>query len=368
MNGDPLRVACFSRYTRLGASSRLRALQFIPMLHDAGIQVDVFPLFDDLYLDDLYQRQQRRAGRVLTAYARRWRALRRARQHDVLWIEKELFPYLPWLLEGACLPAGMPVVVDYDDAVFHQYDLSQRASVRALLGRKIDRLMAAASCVSVGNRYLAARATQAGAGCVELVPTVVDVARYQVRPTQTVPGEPLVIGWIGSPATEHYLLALQPVLQAVCARQRARVVLVGASASMAQRLAGVPVQVQTWTEDTEAALIAGFDIGVMPLPDEPWERGKCGYKLIQYMACGLPVVASPVGVNRDIVVHGATGMLADGPAEWQAALQTLIDDPVQRRRWGLAGRQRMEEEYSMQVQGAHIARLLRAAAQPGGGR
>lgn len=360
-----LRVGAFTRYTRLGASSRLRTMQFLPMLRDAGISVDVFPLFDDQYLDDLYGNHQRHPARVVAAYARRWQALRQARQYDVLLIEKELFPYLPWALERFCLPAGVPMVVDFDDAVFHTYDCSPHAAVRAMLGHKIDQLMAAAACVSVGNGYLAARAVQASARRVKLVPTVVDLARYQLaentadRPPD---GSKVVIGWIGSPATEHYVLALQPVLHAVCAEQRARVVLVGASASMVQRLQGVPVEVQAWTEDTEAALIAGFHIGIMPLPDAPWERGKCGYKLIQYMACGLPVVASPVGVNRDIVLPSVTGILAESLADWQSALETMMADPALRQRWGLAGRKRVEEEYSMKLQGTRIVSMLYAAA------
>lgn len=366
--GPPLRVALFTRYARLGASSRLRFLQYLPSLRSQGIEVDVFPLFNDDYLADLYARQRRPAWRVLAAYAGRLAALRRARCHDVLWLEKELFPFLPPLLERAASPGGVPVVVDFDDAVFHNYDLSRHSLVRRLLGRKIDAVMAAAACVSAGNGYLADRARAAGATRVKVIPTVVDVSRYQARGAAVdAAAQPVVIGWIGSPATEHYLLALLPVLQTACAGNRARLVLVGASGSMLGAMVGVPVQVLPWSEGTEAAQIAAFDIGIMPLPDEPWERGKCGYKLIQYMACGLPVVASPVGVNRDIVEPGVTGFLAAGPADWQAALTALMADPSQRQRMGRQGRQRVEQVYSMQVQGAQIARLLRSVARSGRG-
>lgn len=358
----PLRVALFTRYTRLGASSRLRFLQYLPMLQAQGISVDVFPLFDDAYLGELYGQGRRSAGRVLQAYRARVAALRSARTHDLLWIEKELFPYLPRWLERAVQPRGLPVVVDYDDAVFHTYDRSRHALVRQLLGRKIDDVMAQAACVVAGNGYLAERARQANAPRVAVVPTVVDVSRYAPRPGAHTAERPLVIGWIGSPATDAYMLALAPALRSVCADGRARVVLVGASTSAADRLPGVPVQVQPWTEQTEAAQIAAFDIGVMPLPDEPWARGKCGYKLIQYMACGLPVVASPVGVNRDIVDPDVTGYLATDPAQWTQALDALLADAGLRARLGQAGRQRVEQVYSMDVQGARIAALLRDAA------
>lgn len=364
----PLRVALFTRYTRLGASSRLRFLQFLPLLHEQGIAVDVFPLFDDAYLAELYGQGRRSARRVLATYRARLLALRAARGHDLLWVEKELFPFLPRWLERAAQPRGLPVVVDYDDAVFHNYDRSRHSLVRRLLGRKIDDVMASAACVSAGNGYLAERARSAGAARVVVVPTVVDVSRYASKPAEPAsPARPLVIGWIGSPATDAYVRPLAPVLREACAGGRARVLLVGASAAAADALPGVPVQMQPWAEQTEAAQIASFDIGIMPLPDEPWARGKCGYKLIQYMACALPVVASPVGVNRDIVEPGVTGFLASGDAQWRQAFEALLADAALRRRLGEVGRQRVEQVYSMQVQGARIAALLRQAAAGGRG-
>ena len=364
----PLHVALFTRYTRLGASSRLRFLQFLPLLDEQGIAVDVFPLFDDAYLAELYGQGQRSAGRVLGAYRARLLALRAVRGHDLLWVEKELFPYLPRWLERAAQPRSLPVVVDYDDAVFHNYDRSHHALVRRLLGRKIDDVMASAVCVSAGNGYLADRARSAGAAQVAVVPTVVDVSRYAPKAAEpAAPARPLVIGWIGSPATGAYLQPLAAVLREVCAGGRARVVLVGAGTAAAADLPGVPVEVQPWAEQTEAAQIAAFDIGIMPLPDEPWARGKCGYKLIQYMACALPVVASPVGVNRDIVEPGLTGFLAGDDAQWRHAFEALLADAALRRRLGEMGRQRIEQVYSMRVQGARIAALLREAAAGGRG-
>lgn len=123
---------------------------------------------------------------------------------------------------------------------------------------------------------------------------------------------------------------------------------------------GLPMESIAWSEQTEAASIASFDIGIMPLVDEPFERGKCGYKLIQYMACGLPVVASPVGVNCQIVEHGVNGFLAETPAEWEDALRTLAADPGLRMRMGRAGRQKVEAQYAIQVAGPRMAELLKS--------
>ena len=120
-----------------------------------------------------------------------------------------------------------------------------------------------------------------------------------------------------------------------------------------------------WSEDTEVVQIQSMDIGVMPLTDTLWARGKCGYKLIQYMACGLPVVASPVGVNKEIVEHGMNGFLAETDEEWQKAIGTLLSDADLRRRMGAAGRKKVEENYSLQVWGPRVAQMLRRVADEG---
>jgi hypothetical protein len=126
------------------------------------------------------------------------------------------------------------------------------------------------------------------------------------------------------------------------------------------QVAGGPFVAQPWSEADEARLLRGIDIGIMPLPDEPWTRGKCGYKLIQYMASGLPVVASPVGVNRDLVRHGENGFIASSESEWEEALARLSADPDLCRRMGLAGRRRVEAEFSLEIQAPRLERLLRS--------
>lgn len=129
-------------------------------------------------------------------------------------------------------------------------------------------------------------------------------------------------------------------------------------------LTGVPVEVIPWREDSEVDEIRGFDAGIMPLPDEPWARGKCGFKLIQYMACGLPVVASPVGVNAEIVEEGGNGFLAEDGAAWVKALEGLRGDVGLPERMGAAGRRRVEERYCLGVTGARLVEVLRRAGPP----
>jgi len=224
-----------------------------------------------------------------------------------------------------------------------------------VLGRKIDRVMAAATLVIAGNGYLAERARAAGAAAVEILPTVIDLERYPVR-RQRSPG-PLIIGWIGSPSTQRYLHEISGPLATFCAESHARVVAIGPRADFS--IPGVPLEVVPWSEGGEVRAIQQFDIGLMPLPDSPFERGKCGFKLIQYMGCGLPMIASPVGVNREIVEDGVTGALGLDQDQWLSALRTLGGSDQLRARMGDAGRARVEARYSLQVTAPRLIELLR---------
>ncbi|GHE76999.1 hypothetical protein GCM10019059_40240 [Camelimonas fluminis] len=228
-----------------------------------------------------------------------------------------------------------------------------------VLGRKIDRVMARSALVMAGNPYLADRAHKAGATWVEIVPTVVDADAYDTSPRREVDGRPR-IGWIGSPSTwTQYMLPMLPMLSNLAERYGAALRVVGAG----PRAEGNGIENLPWSEEGESGLIQSMDIGLMPLDDSPWSRGKCGYKIIQYMACGLPVVASPVGVNAEIVEDGVTGFLATTETEWGTAIGRLLSDPDLRHRMGMAGRRRMEEHYSLQIWGPRVASMLRKVAE-----
>lgn len=351
-----MRILALTRYGRLAASSRLRILQYLPYLEGQGVKVAVSPLFDDNYVRCLYERGQRPLGSVLSGYGRRLMALLSAGDHDVLWIEKELLPWLPAWVERFVMRLGIPLVVDYDDAVFHAYAAHPGLWVRKMLGQKIEAVMRHATLVIAGNSYLEAHARAAGAQRVEYLPTVVDLARYPPLPMPEASAV-FTVGWMGTPVTEKYLAPYLPVITDLCFEQNMRVVLVGAKNIFLPP--GVPMDRRSWSEEREVADITGFDVGIMPLSNGPWEQGKCGYKLIQYMACARPVVASAVGANRDIVVHGENGFLAETPEEWLDLLLRLHTDAPLRRRMGEAGRARVEREFSLQVTAPRLLCWLR---------
>lgn len=348
-----------TRYDASGASSRLRHMQYAGALRAAGMETVIEPFFGGSYLANLYANRST-FPQALAAYGRRMRQLGRGSRADVLWLEKEALPWLPWAVENRLLPKGVPLVVDLDDAVFHNYDLHRSGVVRHVLGDKLDRLMARAALVTAGNPYLADRARAAGAARVEIIPTVVDLCTYVPAPPKKA-GEAATIGWIGTPSTwQAYVQPLMPLLADVTAAAGARIMAVGAGhAATAHPL----LDSKPWSEETEVARIHEMSIGIMPLADTPWAKGKCGYKLIQYMACGLPVIASPVGVNADIVEHGVNGFLAQTEAEWGEAIRTLLDDPDLRQRMGAAGRSKVEAQFALQFWGPRVAAMLAGVAK-----
>lgn len=358
-----VKVLVLTKYGRLGASSRMRSLQYLPWFEQAGLQVTVQPLLSDEFLSLRYRQGTYGVWSLLKAYVRRLSNLMAHRQFDVVWIEKEALPWWPLWLELVLL-RGVPYVLDYDDAIFHNYDRHSNPWVRRFYGRRLDGLMAHAALVVGGNNYLAQRARDAGAPWVEVVPTVIDLVRYPSQPQTLV--EPSVDGglprivWIGSPSTVRYLQLIREPLQALARCQPFMLRVIGGGVV---DLPGVQVEVVPWAEATEVENISVCQVGVMPLRDSLWERGKCGYKLIQYMACGLPVVASHVGVNPEIVRNGENGYLANTPEDWVTALGKLLESPSLQAQMGAAGRRRVEEKYCIQKTGPLMAQLLRTAAE-----
>lgn len=353
-----LKVLALTRYSRLGASSRLRTYQYVSICASLGIEIHVSPLLQDDYLKRLYAKQPKSWLGILRDYLKRAVLLLQAHKFDLIWIEKELFPDLPAWFEQALHALDIRYIVDYDDAIFHNYDLSQHPA-RRFLADKIDKVMRNSALVVCGNAYLAERAHFSGAHRVEIIPTVIDLERY--RAISPVAKKYTVVGWIGSPSTVKYLEIVAPALKALAEIFPLQLRVIGASFTWP----GLSVECRTWSEEKEVSEIQNFDIGIMPLADSPWEQGKCGYKLIQYMACGLPVVASPVGVNQEIVQHGVNGYLASSVNEWVNALHDMCSDPINRLVMGMKGRSEVNKTYCIQVTAPRLAQLFHEIAAKG---
>jgi glycosyltransferase involved in cell wall biosynthesis len=232
--------------------------------------------------------------------------------------------------------------------------------VRYSLGRKLEDLVMRAALVVVGNSVLAEWASSSGAGRIIELPSCVDLDRYSVTP---LPEGPFTLGWIGTPSTEKYLALVAEPLRQLQASYGARLIAIGVGDGFS--LPGVRIERASWREKDEAADLARCHVGIAPLANGTWERGKCGYKLVQYMAAGRATVASPVGANASIVVHGQTGFLAGSATEWTDALCTLAANPNLVTNFGANGRRRAEEMYSLQATSSKLIEALQAAASSG---
>ncbi len=329
------------RYGTLGASSRLRLAQYSPFLSQAGLDVTLRPFLEDDYLTALYGGRPR-TGAALAAYRRGLAIRAEIERHDLLWIEKELLPWLPYWLERGVL-RDTPYILDFDDAWALRYAASPSPLVRLLLRNKFGHLLRGAALTIVANDTLYHWALSEGARNILLLPTVIDLARYQPVPP---PSGTFTIGWIGTPLTAAYLHELAEPLRQLSQEAKTRLLVIGAPGFT---LPGVDVESLPWTEESEAALIGRCHVGIMPLPDTEWANGKSGYKLIQYMAMARPAVASGIGANNRIVTHGETGFLAHTAQDWMTHLRRLRDEPELGARLGWAARRRVEQNYSLGV-------------------
>jgi glycosyltransferase involved in cell wall biosynthesis len=344
-----VRVLFLTRYTVTGPSSRYRVVQFLPWLERAGIECTVQPLLDDRYLEARFSGRPPGAGRLVAAALRRVASLSGARRHDVVFVQKELFPWLPPVFEWALSVAGARVILDIDDAIHLPY------RGRPLLADKIPAAIARANLVLAGNRWLTDYARAFNPRTVHF-PTVVDAARFTPR---TGPGgEPPVVGWMGSPETVRFLDDIVPALRRVRAPFCLRVV--GAPRFAAE---GLAAGATAWSYDNEAGDLRGFDIGVMPLRDDEWARGKCSLKLLQYMSTGLATISSPAGSVRDIVTDGDNGLIADGGEQWTARLEELLGDAGRRTAMGARARAWVLGHYSLERYGPRLAEIIRAVGE-----
>ncbi|MEJ7785287.1 MAG: glycosyltransferase, partial [Solirubrobacteraceae bacterium] len=280
------------------------------------------------------------------------RVARRSRPPDALVMAHRLLSLVPVPTRD---PPSRLDVYDFDDALFHRSMSTQHRVFRAFK-REAERCEAhlrKAALVLAGNEYLASHAISR-ARRVEVVPSCVDPWLQPLRRHADV--DVLTVGWLGSHSTAAYLQEVLPVFGAINrGRKRMKLLTMGASALPQEPW----LEQHPWKLENERSMLSSIDVGIMPLPDDPWTRGKCGYKLVQYYAAGVPAIASPVGVNQMLLRRGG-GISANSPQEWRSALEALCEDAQARREAGLLGRKLVEAEYSYQRWTPELAAMLQS--------
>jgi glycosyltransferase involved in cell wall biosynthesis len=279
--------------------------------------------------------------------------------YDVIYLEYESLPYVPFSVEKLIFRTGARVIVDYDDATYVTYQHHPLVMVRWLLGSKIPKIVSKSYGVIVGNRHLFEWATSINQNVV-LIPTSVDLNRYSSSDRINKPSNgKAVIGWIGTPITARYLRLIEQSLRMLRSRYEFTLKVIGAPDF---KIEGIKVLSMPWSEETEVTQLRTCDIGIMPLPDTPWTRGKSALKLIQYLAIEVPAVASPVGANCDVIQDGRNGFHARSEKDWVDKLCLLISNPILRKQLAENGRRTVESQYSVQHNADRWVQVLQRAA------
>ena len=315
-------------------STKFRIQSYLPHLLGEGFKARVFPV----------------SGKVLS----RWKFFSSLDQYDLVIIQKKLFSF--WELHYLRRQSRR-LLYDFDDAVMFKRGENMDPA-NPSRRRSFGETVRLCDWVVAGNEYLQKQAALFSHS-VSVLPTPVDTAAYVPQGNDHNP-ERVTIGWLGSKSTVHYLKPLVPVFFALRSKfPHVQIKIVSDSFPGMESLLGMQ---KVWKETEEVQDLQSFDIGIMPLPDDPWTRGKCGFKLLQYQAVSLPVVCSAVGVNREIVSEGVNGYFADTPQEWLDRLMRMLSSQEMRIRMGKAGREKVEKEYSLETMWPQLLALLKRAS------
>jgi glycosyltransferase involved in cell wall biosynthesis len=357
-----MKVLFFLPYSKEAAGCRYRVHQFVPFLERQGVRCELRELIKPDVFRLLYEPGHglRKAANLLWGAVERGIDLRDAAAYDVLFVYRECYPFGPPLLESLLSRTGRPIVYDFDDAIY----LPSGNALKDLVRRpqKTTAIAHLASEVIVCNDSLRQLCLAYNPN-VTVIPTSVDTDALFLPRSYAEPApqpKPVRLGWIGSHSTAHYLHELAAPLQRLASRYSIEVLVVGAGREV--RIPGVKVINEEWSLSTEVERFRSLDIGLYPLKDGLWERGKPSFKTIQYMAVGVPAVVSSVGSARDVVQDGVNGFLVQTEDQWVDRIASLIDDPSLRRRMGEAGRSTALQAYSVASNGPKLLRVLQRAA------
>lgn len=355
-----MRVLLLAPYPlRTTPSQRFRFEQYIAPLSRAGIFVEVHPLLDPETAKILYRPGffLQKAWFLVRGALARLQDLLRAGRYDLVFVHREAYPLGYPLIERALSAFGVPYLFDFDDAIYlTNVSAANRFIAPLKFARKTEEIVRHASLVVAGNEHLATWA-RAFTPRVTVIPTTIDTDLY--RPHRAKEKDTLCVGWSGSVTTIEHLRPLSGVLREIQRQHGVRLRVIG---DPSFRIEGAEVESLPWREESELFDLGEIDIGLMPLPDEAWARGKCGLKALQYMGLGIPTLLSPVGVNTEIAEGGAA-LLASTEEEWHSALERLITDARAREELGRAGRARVEERYSVR---ANLPKYIEAIQRAGG--
>lgn len=340
---------------------RFRIEQWEPILAARGVEITYAPFENDELRAVLYKGGAvlKKAAAVTRNMKRRGRELADVGSYDLVYIFREAALLGPPWFERKIAKSGVPAVFDFDDAVFVSYKSPSNGYLSYLkFPAKTAEICRLSTHVMAGNEYLADYARKQNPN-VTIIPTTIDTDKYQFIEKAVEPST-VTIGWSGSFSTIQHLDTIRDALEELAKTENYKLRVIG---TPSYKISGVDTEAMQWRSETELADLREIDIGLMPLPDEDWTRGKCGLKALQYMALGIPTICSPVGVNSTIIKDGTNGFLADGREEWIEKLKQLMHSPELRQKLGRAGRETVEREYSAKAIAPKVLDVFRTATK-----
>ena len=339
-----------------GPNVRFRLECYLPYLEQAGIRYKVRSFASERFYQILYKRGYffRKLFFTLSGYFTRLFHFFDSLGYDVICVLREVSPFGPTVFPYLWKFFGKRVIYDFDDAIYLR-NMSQVNRMVAFLKRPANTMVFIQSSqrVIAGNNHLARYARRYNFNTV-MIPTPIDTAHF--TPARNGNRQKICIGWSGSWTTLQHFYRVKGELRKLT--QRYPSVHIKVFGTQVANIPGVPLKALDWSLESELEQLRGFDIGIMPLPYDEWSRGKCGFKLLMYMAFGIPTVSSPVGVNIEIIQDGENGFLASTGEEWIKKLSLLIMDPLLRQRIAAAGRKTVEEKYSVAKWGPEFVKAL----------
>jgi glycosyltransferase involved in cell wall biosynthesis len=355
----PISIAFFTPYPKERApSQRFRIEMFIDRLEEKNIHWKLFPFIGPKQYDQFYNSSFNRLWITLLGFLRRWIHLYQSRKVDYICIHREASPVGPPIFEFILSKwLHKKIIFDFDDAIWLE-DPSEKGTIKSWVKQKgkFSFIIRNSYKVSAGNEYLATFARNFNSHVVQL-PTVVDtVERHNPFLYRKTKNDTPVIGWTGSHTTIPYLESILPVLRRLNQNINFKFLVIS---NKPPDIKDDFFSFQPWNKESEAADLLQFDIGIMPLHDDEWSKGKCGFKLIQYLSMGIPAVASRVGENVNIIQHGKTGFLCEDKAAWALHLRHLLENPEIRIEMGERGRAFIQNHYSKRSVEAPFINLFR---------
>ena len=354
-----MKILFWVPYPHEGASNRVRVEQYLPYLKKENFESALHPFWSNAAFKILYEKGNyfKKIFFFLEGVTSRFSDIFQIFRYDAVFIHREAFPLGSCFFESVVKFFKKPIIFDFDDAIFLPFTSPQNNFIEKFKKpEKVAKIIRLSNCVIAGNDYLAEFALRHNRN-VSVIPTSVDLDKYYPITRDT--GKKIVIGWIGSITTTDFLKQMRGVFTKLSERfSGVKFKIIGGNFDNGKISSVICIP---WSLEEEVGQLRTFDIGIMPMPDNEWTRGKCGFKAILYMSMAIPSVCSPVGINKEIITDGVNGFLAADEGQWIEKLALLIEDCGLRNKMGVEARKTVEEKYSVKVNAPKFIAVLKEA-------